>query len=71
MTTRTGILRGGVIILEDGPDLPEGQRVTVTVDVAADDPPPKTSAFGSCRDRAAELDALVEQTYRDRHSDRD
>ena len=66
---RTGVVRDGAVLLDPGPPLPEGARVRVAADegTGAGEPLSDTlPGFGAWRDHAAEVDAFLEETERQR-----
>ncbi len=66
---RTGVVRGQTVLLDPGPALPNGVRVTVAAGDAGGAAPPRPEdlpGFGAWREHAVELDALLEETERAR-----
>ena len=67
MTTYTGTVRGGAIVLDDAPPLPDGARVSVSVAADAPAPPatdPPRPPAPMSPEEAALLDEFVAETYR-------
>jgi hypothetical protein len=65
-----GIVHGNTVELDQPSGFPEGAAVSVTLQPALQPGDGLRQAFGGWADDAQELDAFVEQVYRDRADDR-
>ncbi len=67
--TLTGIIRGKIIELAEEPGLPDGQVVTIVIQLPAPTETPEEGlrkAFGACAQEADDLDSYVAWTREQR-----